>query len=81
MILKRKQTYRPEIFVKFIVLVGLLCMPVLIFRWGQWIPFAGGSLYLLWELDRINNAFCELADLWNEQYAQHQVSPRDATLR
>jgi endonuclease/exonuclease/phosphatase (EEP) superfamily protein YafD len=80
-IVERQQTYRAEIFVKFLVLVGLLYMPVLIFHWGEWIPFAGASIYLLWELGRINSALGELADLWNEQYQQRQESARDASLQ
>lgn len=80
-IVERKQTYTAEIFVKFFVLVGLLYMPVLIFHGGEWIPFAGASIYLLWELGRINSALGELADLWNEQHQQRQESARERSLR
>ena len=81
-IVGRKQTYRAELFVKLLVLVGLLYMPVLIFHWGQWIPFAGACGYLLWELGRINSALGELADLWNEQHQQQrQESARSDSLR
>ncbi|MFF2126581.1 hypothetical protein ACFVW1_14490 [Streptomyces olivochromogenes] len=77
-IVERKQTYRAELFVKLLVLVGLLYMPVLIFHWGEWIPFAGASIYLLWELDRTNSALGELTDLWNEQ---RQESARNHSLQ
>jgi len=80
-IVERKQTSMAEIFVKFLVLVGLLYMPVLIFHWGEWIPFAGASVYLLWELGRINSALGELAGLWNEQHQQRQESARHDSLR
>ncbi|KFG00876.1 hypothetical protein IQ62_11365 [Streptomyces scabiei] len=72
----RRQSYAAEIYVKFLVLVGLLYMPVLLFHWGEWIPFAGAGIYLLWELGRIDSALVELADLWNEQYQQRQESVR-----
>ncbi|WP_371573083.1 hypothetical protein [Streptomyces sp. NBC_01314] len=75
-LVERKQTYTAEIYVKFLVLAGLLYMPVLLFHWGEWIPFAGAGIYLLWELGRINSALGELADLWNEQYQQRQDSAR-----
>ena len=42
---------------KFVVLVGLLYMPVLVFHLGTWFPFAGASGYLLWELGRLHRAF------------------------
>ncbi|MGP4044026.1 hypothetical protein [Streptomyces sp. 2A115] len=80
-IVERKQTYTAEIFVKFLVLVGLLYMPVLIFHWGEWLPFAGAGIYLLWELGRINSALGELADLWNDQYQQRQESARSDSLQ
>ncbi|WP_151476153.1 hypothetical protein [Streptomyces albicerus] len=80
-VVARKQTFTAEIFLKFFVLAGLLYMPVLIFQWGEWIPFAGASVYLLWELGRINSALGELADLWNEQYQQRQESARVDSLR
>ncbi|MEU9780435.1 hypothetical protein AB0H92_05550 [Streptomyces phaeochromogenes] len=77
----RKQTYAAEIFVKFFVLAGLLYMPVLVFGWGEWIPFAGASVYLLWELGRFNSALGELADLWNEQHEQRRESARSDSLQ
>jgi endonuclease/exonuclease/phosphatase (EEP) superfamily protein YafD len=80
-VVARKQTFTAEIFLTFFVLVGLLYMPVLIFQWGEWIPFAGAGVYLLWELGRINSALGELADLWNEQYQQRQESARVDSLR
>ncbi|MFG2029873.1 hypothetical protein [Streptomyces sp. NPDC048825] len=80
-IVERKQTYTAEILVKFFVLVGLLYMPVLIFHWGEWIPFAGASIYLLWELSRTDSALGELAGLWNEQYQQRQESTRTDSLQ
>ncbi|MFF1604202.1 hypothetical protein ACFVYV_43455 [Streptomyces mirabilis] len=73
---ERNTTYTSEVFVKFLVLAFLLWMPVHILRWGDWIPFAGASLYLLWELGRINGALGELADLWNEQYRERQEAER-----
>ncbi|MGW0874492.1 hypothetical protein ACWD3Z_29015 [Streptomyces sp. NPDC002740] len=79
---ERKQTYAAEIVVKFLVLAGLLYMPVvLILHWGEWIPFAGASVYLLWELGRLNSALGELADLWNEQYQQRQEPARSDSLQ
>ncbi|MFC4463161.1 hypothetical protein ACFPH6_00765 [Streptomyces xiangluensis] len=80
-IVERKQSYTAEILVKFFVLVGLLYMPVLIFHWAEWIPFAGASIYLLWELGRIDSALGELAGLWNEQYQQRQESTRTDSLQ
>ncbi|WP_128378146.1 hypothetical protein [Streptomyces cavernae] len=80
-IVERKQTYMAEIVVKFLVLVGLLSMPVLLFSWGQWIPFAGAGLYLFWELGRAHNALGELADLWNEWHQQPQESARSDSLK
>ncbi|MDQ0947087.1 endonuclease/exonuclease/phosphatase (EEP) superfamily protein YafD [Streptomyces phaeochromogenes] len=77
----RKQTYTAEIFVKFFVLAGLLYMPVLIFKWGEWIPFAGAGVYLFWELGRCNSALGELAGLWNEQHEQRQESARSDSLQ
>jgi len=74
----RKQTYTAEILIKFFVLAGLLYMPVLIFEWGEWIPFAGASVYLLWELGRFNSALGELAELWNEQHEQHEQRQESA---
>ncbi|WP_328687688.1 hypothetical protein OHA74_55030 [Streptomyces phaeochromogenes] len=41
-------------------------MLVLVFKRGEWIPFAGTGIYLLWEVGRVNNAFGELADRWNK---------------
>ncbi|MDQ0585609.1 hypothetical protein QF030_007787 [Streptomyces rishiriensis] len=52
-------------------------MPVvLIIQWSEWIPFAGASIHLLWELGRVTRAFGELADVWNEQYQQRQEPAR-----
>ncbi|MGQ4390633.1 hypothetical protein, partial [Streptomyces sp. SAS_270] len=62
----------------FVAPHGLLHMPVLIFHWGEWIPFAGASIYLLWELGRTNSALGELTDLWNEQ---RQESARNHSLQ
>ncbi|WP_371596200.1 hypothetical protein [Streptomyces sp. NBC_00564] len=56
-------------------------MPVLIFQWGEWIPFAGTSIYLLWELGRTKSALGELASLWNEQHQQRQESARSNSLK
>lgn len=70
-VVEREQAYR-AILLKYLVLVGLLYMPALLFHWGAWIPFAGAGGYLLWELGRVNSALGELADLWNERYAQGQ---------
>ncbi|NGO11973.1 hypothetical protein G5C60_31310 [Streptomyces sp. HC44] len=36
----------PEILVKFLVLAGLLYLVTRVFYWGEWIPFAGASVYL-----------------------------------
>ncbi|GAB2968177.1 hypothetical protein GCM10023080_033780 [Streptomyces pseudoechinosporeus] len=80
-VVERKQTSMAEIFVKFFVLAGLLYMPVLIFDWREWIPFAGASVYLLWELGRLNSALGELADLWNEQHQQRQEPARSDSLK
>ncbi|MFD3307464.1 hypothetical protein [Streptomyces sp. NPDC058656] len=80
-IVGRKQTYTAEIFVKFFVLAGLLYMPVLVFGWGEWIPFAGASVYLLLELGRSNSALGELAELWNEQHDQQRESARSESLQ
>ncbi|MFI1485498.1 hypothetical protein [Streptomyces sp. NPDC020747] len=80
----RKQTFTAEVLVKFFVLAGLLYMPVLIFNWGEWVPFAGASVYLLWELGRFNTALGELADLWNARHDQHdqrQESARSDSLQ
>ncbi|MFE7840732.1 hypothetical protein ACFU53_33150 [Streptomyces sp. NPDC057474] len=68
---ERNQPYT-AIFLRFLVLVGLLYMPVLVFHLGSWIPFAGASVYLLWELGRIHSALGELSGLWNEQHQQHE---------
>ena len=78
-VVKRGQTYTAEILVKFLVLVGLLYMPVLLFHWGEWIPFAGAGVYLLWELTRVNSALGELATLWNEQHQQQPLKTPDHT--
>jgi hypothetical protein len=73
---ERNTTYTSEVFVKFLVLAFIIAMPVRILHWGDWIPFAGASLYLLWELGRINGALGELADMWNEQYRERQEAER-----
>lgn len=75
-VVPRAHTYRAEIVLKFLVLVGLLYMPVLIFQWGEWIPFAGAGVYLLWELGRVSSALGELADLWNEENQRREESAR-----
>ena len=59
------------ILFKFVVLVGLLYMPVLVFGLGTWFPFAGASGYLLWELGRLHRAF----DARGEQ----RTGPRQGT--
>ncbi|MFD4507235.1 hypothetical protein [Streptomyces sp. NPDC058457] len=74
-VVARKQAYAAEILVKFLVLVGLVYMPVLVFHWGEWIPFAVAGGYLLWELGRVSSALGELADLWNERHAQQRQEP------
>lgn len=56
-------------------------MPVRVLHWGDWIPFAGASLYLLWELGRVSSALAELAGLWNEQHAKQQKTERDEYYR
>ncbi len=50
-------------------------------QWGEWIPFAGASLYLLWELGRVSSALAELASLWNGQYAKQEEAERDEYYR
>lgn len=50
-------------------------------HWGEWIPFAGASLYLLWELGRVSSALAELASLWNGQYAKQEEAERDEYYR
>lgn len=62
----------PEILVKFLVLAGLLYLVARLFRWGAWIPFAGASLYLLWEIGRINGALGELTGLREEPGRQRR---------
>ncbi|MER5787620.1 hypothetical protein [Streptomyces sp. NPDC001980] len=79
-VVARGQEYAAEVLVKFLVLVGLLYMPVLLFHWGQWIPFAAAGIYLFWELARITSALGELADLWNEQRRQRQEPARTDAL-
>ncbi|MER7184035.1 hypothetical protein ABT404_31980 [Streptomyces hyaluromycini] len=74
-VVARRQTYAAEILVKFLVLVGLVYMPVLVFHWGVWIPFAAAAGYLLWELGRVTSALGELADLWNERHTQQREEP------
>ncbi|MCI3276787.1 hypothetical protein [Streptomyces cylindrosporus] len=82
-VVRRNHTYAAEVLVKFLVLVGLLCMPVLVFHWGAWIPFAGAGVYLLWELHHVHSALGELAGLWNEQQQQRQQQEpvRDKAIR
>ncbi|WP_328767850.1 hypothetical protein [Streptomyces sp. NBC_00286] len=60
-IVERDRT--PEILVKFIVLVGLLYLATRILYWGEWVAFAGASVYLLWELGRINSTLAARADI------------------
>ncbi|MFR0357275.1 hypothetical protein [Streptomyces sediminimaris] len=67
----------PEILVKFVVLAGLLYLVVRLLRWGTWIPFAGASLYLLWEIGRIDGALGELAGLRQEPGRQRQETGHD----
>ncbi|MFJ8109083.1 hypothetical protein [Streptomyces sp. NPDC096132] len=76
---ERKQTYA-AVFIKFLVLVGLLYMPVLMSYWGEWVPFAGASVYLLWELGRVNSALGELTDRWNDRSRQLQEPARSDSL-
>ncbi|MFG2789555.1 hypothetical protein [Streptomyces sp. NPDC048419] len=57
-VLERDET--SEIVVKFLVLAGLLYLVVRIFDWGTWIAFAAASVYLLWEISRINSALGKL---------------------
>ena len=75
-VVARRRAYAAEILVKFLVLVGLLYLPVLLFHWGEWIPFAVAGGYLLWELSRLNDALGELADLWNERHRQREEPVR-----
>ncbi|MFG2957254.1 hypothetical protein ACGF5O_26465 [Streptomyces sp. NPDC048291] len=75
-----KRAYAAEILVKFLVLVGLLYLPVLLFHWGEWIPFAAAGGYLLWELSRVSDALGELAGLWNERHRQRE-EPAGAEVR
>ncbi|MFE7169909.1 hypothetical protein [Streptomyces sp. NPDC057616] len=60
-------TRTSEILLKFFVLAGLLYLVVRVFQWGAWIAFAGASVYLLWEITRINGALGELARLRDER--------------
>ncbi|MGW3819649.1 hypothetical protein [Streptomyces sp. NPDC005046] len=76
-IVERDPTYTAEVFVKFLTLAFVIAIPVRILHWGDWIPFASASLYLLWELGRISSALAELASLWNGQYAKQQEAERD----
>ncbi|GGM95671.1 hypothetical protein [Streptomyces fuscichromogenes] len=76
-----RRAYAAEVLVKFLVLVGLLYMPVLLFHWGQWIPFAAAAGYLLWELGRVTRALGELADLWNERQSPRQEPARTDVLK
>lgn len=54
------------VLLRFVVLVGLLYMPVLVFQVGTWLPFAGASAYLLWELRRLHSAFGALTGARSE---------------
>ncbi|WNZ10007.1 hypothetical protein [Streptomyces sp. 11x1] len=60
------QPYTAILF-KFVVLVGLLYMPVLVFHLGTWFPFAGASGYLLWELGRLHRAYGRVTGHGDEQ--------------
>lgn len=66
-VVERDQPYA-AVLLRFVVLVGLLTMPVLVLQWGAWFPFAGAACYLLWELARTHRALDELARLWNERH-------------
>ncbi|MEW1776015.1 hypothetical protein [Streptomyces sp. NPDC086777] len=79
-VVARGKGYVAEILVRFLVLAGLVYMPVLLFHWGEWIPFAVAGVYLLWELSRVSDALGELADLWNEQHRQRQEPARSDAL-
>ncbi|WP_210524934.1 hypothetical protein [Streptomyces scabiei] len=68
---ERDQPYA-AVLLRFVVLVGLLTMPVLVFHWGAWFPFAGAAGYLLWELARTHRALDELARHWNERHGRGQ---------
>ncbi|GHF07883.1 hypothetical protein GCM10014715_74710 [Streptomyces spiralis] len=78
---ERGSTYLGETVAKYIVLVVLLYIPAHFFHWENWTAFAAASLYLLWELSRMNDALAELADIWNEQYRAKQEAERDEYLR
>jgi hypothetical protein len=56
-------------------------IPLRILHWDTWIAFAGASIYLLWELTRVNDALAELADLWNEQHRARQEAEREVCLQ
>lgn len=75
---ERGAPYMGETVAKFLTLAFLLWIPVHILRWDDWIPFAGASLYLLWELARVSDALGELAILWNEEYRKRQEAEREA---
>lgn len=75
-IVERDPNYTAEVFVKFLVLAAVIYVPVHILHGGDWIPFGGASLYLLWEVGRVTSALAELAGLWNEQYAKQQEAER-----
>ncbi|MFF7388618.1 hypothetical protein ACFZAE_09230 [Streptomyces scabiei] len=62
----RTEPYTAVLF-KFVVLVGLLYMPVLVFHLGTWFPFAGASAYLLWELGRLHRAYGKVTCHGDEQ--------------
>ncbi|WP_369220856.1 hypothetical protein AB5J52_02020 [Streptomyces sp. R39] len=79
-VVARTRAYGAEILVKFLVLVGLLYMPVLLFHWGEWIPFAVAGLYLFWELGRVSSALGELAGLWNDRRQERREPARSDVL-
>jgi hypothetical protein len=73
--------YVGETFAKFLLLAFVIAVPVRILHWGDWIPFFGASLYLMWELGRTCDALGELAGLWNEQYRKQQEAEREEYYR
>ncbi|MFI9612645.1 hypothetical protein ACIHCM_13385 [Streptomyces sp. NPDC052023] len=58
----RSPTYMGETVAKFLILAFLIWLPVDILGWPDWIPFAGASPYLYWELIRVRDPLGELAD-------------------
>ncbi|MEH0635118.1 hypothetical protein QBA35_17580 [Streptomyces bottropensis] len=75
----RNQPYT-AILLKFVVLVGLLYLPVLLFHLGTWVPFAGASAYLLWELARLHSAFGVLSGNENDRLQGEQDPARSGAL-